>query len=239
MSQMEDRTVVAGSSPTLNVDVAGTGAVYSWWRNNESLTPSAPLSDPSYTIENIQTNQSGSYIVTAWGTNANSQLTNYFTTQAQITVVPAPGWLANVQFVPPDSTLPEHRGWAATGRCYYDYWNRVYAQTPVSGQNTAYTQLLSSDGAATPVGIYVLGDLNNVIGFWDRAMANFDDMYDHYMSRGYQSITITLTGMPPGSYDLYLYGHGQNENENGSYSAKVGNNAWSDSKSTTNSDGTS
>ena len=165
--------------------------------------------------------------MTAWGTNANSQLTNYFTTQAQITVVPAPGWLANVQFVSPESGQPRKYGRAATSMSDNDLWNPMHA-----GDHCMVTNLGAS---GNPVGVSVSGPTYGPDEYWDRSMAAFDDMYDHYLCREYGNIDITITNLSIGTYNIYLYGHGQNENENGSYSAKVGNNAWSDSKSTTNS----
>ena len=110
-----------------------------------------------------------------------------------------PGSLLNLNF-----GLGDKSGFAAIGKSVGDVWN-------VMGQayNPDYTAryLRRSDGAATRVA----ARLENSGGIWGNKSG--DTMYDSYVypnsgpGDGVGDMTLTLTGLPAGHYDLALYGH--------------------------------
>ncbi|MGO8678508.1 MAG: carbohydrate-binding protein [Limisphaerales bacterium] len=90
-------------------------------------------------------------------------------------------------------------GLAAIGQTASDFWTGAYF--PYSYSNTI-DNLLWSD--KTVSGINVL--ISNAPG--DRANGAIDPMLSTYAYIYGGDITVTLTGVPAGTYALYLYGHG-------------------------------
>jgi len=96
-------------------------------------------------------------------------------------------------------------GFAATGQQTNDYWNLYTRDDGAGGYRTfgAVSNLKWADGTSSTVGLTVA----NAPGAWHNGTA--DPMYDVYLyplSGG--NITVTVTNLPAGNYDLYLYGHG-------------------------------
>lgn len=91
-------------------------------------------------------------------------------------------------------------GFAATGQSTADFWN-VWTHP---WENFVETKgLRTAEGKPTSVDMTVA----NAAGQWNNLLA--DVMYDSYVYSHDRSspITVTLTNLPPGMYDLYLYGH--------------------------------
>src|SRR5439155_24632978 len=86
-----------------------------------------------------------------------------------------------------------------------DYWNLYSRDDGRGGYRTfgAVSNLKWADGTVSAVALTV----TNAPGAWQNGTA--DPMYNVYLypfNGG--NITVTLTNLPVGSYDLYLYGHG-------------------------------
>ena len=92
-------------------------------------------------------------------------------------------------------------GLAAIGQTAGDFWTGAYF--PYSYSSTI-NNLLWSDGTVS--GINVL--ISNAPGDW--ANGATDPMLRMYAYSYSGDITVTLTGVPAGTYALYLYGHGPN-----------------------------
>src|SRR6266567_886646 len=96
-------------------------------------------------------------------------------------------------------------GFAATGQSADDYWNLYSRDDGRGGYRTvgAVSNLKRADGTVSAVGLSVI----NAPGAWQNGAA--DPMYNVYLypfDGG--NITVTVTNLPAGSYDLFLYGHG-------------------------------
>lgn len=94
-------------------------------------------------------------------------------------------------------------GYAATGQSDEDQWNSVATATPPEG-----VLLRTADGRITPVRLTMtngVSQLNNQAP---------DPMFASYLEplSANESISVTLTNLLPGLYDLYLYGHGAQGN---------------------------
>jgi hypothetical protein len=99
-------------------------------------------------------------------------------------------------------------GFAATGQGTNDAWNlfRLYDPKYIPGAPLVFSGHLANlklaDGTPTDVSI----DLTNAPGVWGNATG--DPMYDSYIfAPNGSNMTVTLSRLEPGSYDLYLYGH--------------------------------
>jgi hypothetical protein len=116
---------------------------------------------------------------------------------------PVAGGLLDIDFGAGTSSAKV--GMAATGRTGNDFWN-FYTRDDGNGGYRIFggvSNLKWSDGTASAVGLTVA----NAPGAWHNGAA--DPMYDIYVypfDGG--NITVTVTNLPAGSYDFYLYGHG-------------------------------
>jgi hypothetical protein len=91
-------------------------------------------------------------------------------------------------------------GLAATGFGTTDYWNSSYAPFQYF---TELVDLKWSNGDPSPVAAVV----ENGPGTWVNGHSNF--MMNGYLySYGPEDITVTLTGLPAGVYEVYVYTHG-------------------------------
>ena len=96
-------------------------------------------------------------------------------------------------------------GFAATGQSTNDFWNFYTRDDGHGGYRAvgAVNNLKWADGTVSAVGLTV----TNAAGAWQNGAA--DPMYNAYLYPiGGGNITATVTNLPVGDYDLYLYGHG-------------------------------
>jgi hypothetical protein len=127
--------------------------------------------------------------------------------------LPAPPMLLNVDFVTQNYNPSSYKaGSAAIGQSAADFWNSLSCPGQYS---TTLANLKTALFEATSVNLIV----NNTPGTW--GLGSPDPMYDLYMYPTYgQNGTLTLTGLTPGKYDLYLYGY------DGNYSVTVGGTSY-------------
>ncbi len=112
-------------------------------------------------------------------------------------------------------------GPAAFGLTPNDFWNAVgQPQGSPFPPNWTISGLKWSDG--TPSGVKVdAANLNGAWG-WTPPPANGDKMYESYSySWNGGSASLTLTGLPSGSYVVYAYGHENAPSSNSGYWAST------------------
>jgi uncharacterized repeat protein (TIGR02543 family) len=125
-------------------------------------------------------------------------------------------------------------GFAATGQTTNDYWN-LYSRDDGSGgylTNGSVSNLKWADGTVSAVGLTVA----NAPGAWHNETA--DPMYNSYLyPLGGGNITVTVTNLPGGSYDIYIYGHGGPgvDTQNSVFEVGSGTNGYGPLATTTNS----
>jgi hypothetical protein len=137
----------------------------------------------------------------------------------------APGLLLNVNFAANDRVKV---GFAATGQTSTDFWNNYTApwQTFVVSSN-----LTAADGTPTSVDLTV----ENGPGQWGFAFP--DLMYNCYIySQNFGDVTLAVTNLPSGSYDIYLYGHAAADNANTVFETSVDATDYGIQSTATNSD---
>lgn len=121
-------------------------------------------------------------------------------------------------------------GFAATGAGTNDYWNGYYPTNGVGGlfDPGSLVPLYSADGTNTVAGMLAfnvaLAGTNNV----------GDTMFDSWLAASGTNLYVTLTNIPYGSYDIYVYGHGDSNELNSIVQLSA---AWGNygTNSTTNS----
>jgi len=123
---------------------------------------------------------------------------------AMLTVrIPAPRTILNVNFAAYSQVKV---GFAGTGLTPSDYWNNYTAPWQ---QFAGLSDLITADGTPTTVGLTV----QNGAGHW--GMDHPDLMYNCYCySQDNGDVILTVTNLPSGTYDFYLYGHGGAANAN-------------------------
>ena len=120
-------------------------------------------------------------------------------------------------------------GLAATGTTTNDFWNH-YNPTNNDGtlfDNGVLVPLFSADGTNLAAGMLVYGVQTNGTN------ATGDVMLDSWLGASGTNLTVMLTNVPYGYYDVYLYGHGDADELNGIYELIAGWNPYG-SQSTTN-----
>lgn len=120
-------------------------------------------------------------------------------------------------------------GQAAIGFGTNDFWNAYY---PTNGDGSLFdpgqlVPLYSYDSTNTDVGMFVF---NVALGGTN---ATGDVMLDSWLAASGTNLYVTLTNIPYGSYDLYVYGHGNSNELNSTINVFA---AWADygTLSTTN-----
>ena len=104
------------------------------------------------------------------------------------------------------------KGFAATGQTTNDFWNFYTRDDGNGGWRTsgAITNLAYVDHKASNVGLTV----NNAPGAWNNGSS--DPMYGGYIYPFSGNATFTLTNLPAGNYNVYLY------SQDGNYDLTVG-----------------
>ena len=224
LNQPMSRSVFAGANATFSVGAAGTPPLnYQWLENG---VPVSTATNSTYTVTNVQLGQSGYLYSVIVSNSVNS--TN--STAALLTVSSGiSGSLLNVNFNAdknPYDLGAVKTGFAAIGQTTNDFWNvcsRDGADSSDFLSFVAVSNLLTADGTLTTVGL----TLANAPGAWDNGVA--DAMFNSYLypfDGG--NITLTITNLPAGTYDFYLYGHGNASQggANGVYQLSSGTNNY-------------
>jgi hypothetical protein len=197
ITQPASQTVLAGSPVTFTVIAAGTPPLSYQWRKGGVARPGS--TNPMLQLPNATTNDAGTYDVVI--TNSFGAVTSQVAT---LTVrVPTSQMLLNVNFA---AYTQVKLGFAATGQTPSDFWNNYTAPF----QAFAWlSNLAMADGTPTTVGLTV----QNGAGHW--GFTHPDLMYNCFCySQDNGDIILTVTNLPSGGYDFYLYGHSGAANGN-------------------------
>lgn len=112
-------------------------------------------------------------------------------------------------------------GTAAAGTGTNDFWN---AYNPTNGMGQLFdpgslVPLYSADGTNTVAGLMMFNVATN------GANATGDTMLDSWLAASGTNLFVTLTNLPYGAYDIYVYGHGDSNELNSIVNLAA---AWSD-----------
>ncbi len=109
-------------------------------------------------------------------------------------------------------------GLAAIGHTTNDFWNHYSRDNPQGGWLSLGTlrELKTVEGEATGAALTVA----NAPGAWGNGSS--DPMYDTYLYPFGGDATVTVTNLPPGSYDFYVYGQDASYQVTGSNGADYG-----------------
>jgi len=123
----------------------------------------------------------------------------------------AAGPILNIDFT---SSSGSKTGPAAVGLSPSDFWNRSI--TTGNAGTVTFNNLTWSDGTASSVDLTV----QNAPGLWGNGVTD-DPMYQDYVySFNAGQVTLTLSGFPNNTYDLYVYGHSPADEGNGLFQLK-------------------
>lgn len=210
-------TDYAGRNLTLKAAFGGYPQPALQWmvdKGSGFVNVSASATNSSLTLANAQTSDAGSYALFA--ANVVGVLNS---TPMALTILPAPtgnfGVNINAQF---DGTTytgtraPAQVGPAVIGNSG-DYWNGVSNPNPVGGDTNRISGLivglLDALNIGTSWNLSYLGDQDYDSGT-DNPFAGSGSPAQNLLEAalritGGQTGTVTLTGLPSGTYDLYLY----------------------------------
>jgi hypothetical protein len=144
------------------------------------------------------------------------------------------GTLIDVDFT--TASVTSKTGFAATGVTANDFWNTCTATTtftPIGfGSAGVVPNLKFVNGTASGAGLAV-----DYSGQWFSVHNNgaSDPMYATYFDELYGSITVTVTNLVAGAYDVYLYGHGNFDGYNSIYQLTVASQSYGSEATTSGS----
>jgi alpha-tubulin suppressor-like RCC1 family protein len=191
--QPASRTNTVGTTATFTVIATGTPPLsYQWLKNGIDMNDGGNVSGATgdtLTLGDVRLSDAGEYSVLV------NNVVGVASSNAVLSVVPqAEGFLWNVNF----EAQGQKVGYAAIGQTTNDFWN-VYSRD-ADGSAGTKSNLKLADGTVTAVQLSVRN------GRGVNCTASSDPMYACYIYSGYQTIlTITLTNLPVGVYELLAY----------------------------------
>jgi subtilisin-like proprotein convertase family protein len=203
------RDAVSSTNRTVVFDVSGT----IWLQSRLVITN-------SFLTLAGQTAPGDGITVAGWETsvtNAHDVIIRYLRFRPGSAALPN---LLNLDFNGGTGVISPKRGTAAIGYTTNDLWNLYSRDDGFGGFKVAGTvpNLLWSDGTASGINLYI----TNAPGAWGNGSGDYMfNIYLYPLPNGNGNIVFTLSNVPPGKYDLYLYSHG-GSTENGSLNVQVG-----------------
>ena len=197
----QTQSVTLGSTATFSVVASGAEPLtYQWMLNNSFIFGAT---NSNLTITNAQLTNSGNYFVIV--NNAYGSLAS---PETALNVIVPVARVIDVAFT--GDPVTGKTGFAATGVGPNDFWN-----TYVLGSGSL-ARLKFMDGTISDAGLAVA----NVAGFAGNGAS--DPMYGTYCVSEYEgNMTVTITNLDAGLYDLYFYGHGNYNSENSIFQLTV------------------
>ena len=192
--QPQDQTAAVGNNVTFSVAVSGTPPLSFQWQKAGLPIPGA--TNVSFTLQDVQMTDAGTYSVQV--TNA---LGSIVSSNATLMVLQAStNFLVNVDFGG-GLTKSAKVGGAAIGQNTNDFWNYYSRDDGHGGWLTfgALSNLSMASGVGTSIGLTVA----NAPGAWGNGSS--DPMYDVYLYPFGGNATVTVTNIPVGQYDVYIY----------------------------------
>jgi hypothetical protein len=199
-NQPQGTTAYAAGAASFSAGVLGAGPLSYQWLFDGTNIPGG--TNVPLVLSDVQPSQAGAYSVlvgNAYGSVLSSNAT--------LTV--AADLLLNIDFAA-NSSNPDS-GFAAIGQTTNDYWNS-YGNVDGMLGSLRYASGLSSPAWVTVTGA---GSESSIPGL-------SDSMYSTYMYGSQTDMTVTLSGLPSGTYSICVYGHGDADNQNGIYDLSAG-----------------
>ncbi|MFO1513329.1 MAG: immunoglobulin domain-containing protein, partial [Verrucomicrobiota bacterium] len=194
----QNATLPVGASVTFTVAANGVGTLSYRWLSNGIPIPGA--TGQSCSLSNLQVAGSADY--SAVVTNTLGSATS---AAATLAVYPPPSMIVNVDVG--DGPFGVKTGTAALGHDTNDFWNHLLGAGSVANAKTAR-------GNTTPASVTVPYGMNN----WLLPQAaSGDPMRDDYLAWTGGISPVTVSDLPSGNYDFYLYSH------DGTFQLSVGN----------------
>ena len=173
---------------------------------NPSITYTSPQSTGSLTFTPTP-NASGTATITVTvqdnGGTANGGID---TNSVQFTITVPLRFALNLDFA--GGTVSSKSGFAATGIATNDFWNSYNA---VGNFSDAMSNLKMYDSTVSAIGMQLVN------ARFPYLSSSSDPMFHTYAFSYDGTITVTMTNLPAGYYDLYLYGHGDAPIQNSTF----------------------
>src|ERR1044071_6418739 len=205
ISQPVSQSAFKGDNVTFTVSAVGTQPLGYQWRFNGTNILGATRSTLPLTF--VQLADAGAYSV-----QVSNSVSTINSVDAILTVNPIPRvTLLNVNFAAYDRVKV---GFAATGQTTNDFWNNYTAPFQAFA---GLSNLKLADGTVTAVGLTVQN------GAGHTAFSHPDLMYQCCCyAQDLGDITLTVTNLPSGQYDFYVYGHAGDSTANSIFQMLVG-----------------
>jgi len=220
-----NQIVAHGSNTEFSVLAAGAIALtYQWQFDNANI---AGATNSSYSVTNAQPANGGSYSVIVG--NMYGTVTSVVAT---LTVFELTGSLIDVAFT--SNSVTPKMGFATTGVTANDFWNTYPGAVSALELGGTLSNLIFANGTFSDAGLSVFmpdGPAFSTNGASDSMYGVF--LYA-YSDAG--NLTLQVTHLSPGIYNLYLYGHGPSNNLNSIFRLTAGSLSYG-SEATTNGPG--
>jgi hypothetical protein len=186
-NQPQSQTVFARSNAIVSITTSGSAPLtYRWFFNGIIISN---VNSSSLNLTNVQFSMAGNYSVVV--SNIAGAVTSAV---AVITVVSPPSVLLNADIG--DGPFGPKIGAAAIGLGANDFWNSLLG--------TGTVALETANGNATETALSISYGWNNWLLDWARSG---DPMLDDYLGGSTPIGGVSISSLPPGTYDVYLYSH--------------------------------
>jgi hypothetical protein len=215
VTQPTNQTVVEGTTATFSVVASGAAPLaYQWLFNNTDISGAT---NSSYSVIDAQLADAGNYSVVV--TNFYGSITSLIAT---LNIIAPIGTLIDVAFT--SASVTGKTGFAAIGVSTNDFWNTYDPFPSPSLLNLEFAEGTMSE-ASLKIASPVAGGTQNGAS---------DPMYGTCVL-GY-NISVLITNLAAGAYDIYLYGHGNEDNQNSVFQLTAGSKSYG-TQATTNGPG--
>ncbi len=210
VSPPQNFSVLSGSTIGFSQAAVGLAPLhYQWLLNGVPITNSQTS---SLIISNVKNNDSGDYSFVV----SNAFGSAFGVAGHVIVDAPPKNALINIDF----AALPGAKnGLSAIGLGKQDYWNAYFFP---SATTAVIPNLVLSDGTVSSAALIVIGAPGQ------SSNSATDPMYNTYIYSSTGPISVTLSNLMVGTYDLCIYGHGPATGSpdvsaaNGVYSVSLG-----------------
>lgn len=205
ISGLPDQTTVVGNNLTLNPTVSGTAPItYQWRENGVNLVGET---NAALTLANVQTNRNG-YVYSVVATNAYGATTNSMT----LTVLEISPYVPLTLNLDINTSGGNNYTGTAIAPGSGTYWNSFVVPAAPS---LTLTGARDSSNNVTTASITIQRDSGANFSSWDNSGGGGNPnplalMRDYLFSGPY---TVTLSNLPAGIYELYVYAHGDNSGQ--------------------------
>lgn len=199
---LTNQTATVGDNITLNPSVLGTSPIAYQWRENGTNMPGE--TNATLSVLNVQTNQNG-YVYSLIATNAYGAVTNSMT----LTVLDSAPFVPFTLNLDVNTSAGNNYSGTAIAPDSGTYWNSF---VPPAASSLTLNGVRDSGGNVTTASITLTRNSGANFSSWDNSGGGGNPnplalMRDYLFSGPY---TVTVSNLPAGIYDLYVYAHGDN-----------------------------